>query len=471
MDHLTMDREGAEMQLNIGFVSTRFAGTDGVTLEASKWAEVLEGNDHRCFWFAGELDQDADRSYLMPAAHFQGDPNIWINERVIGRRERKPNVTQAIHDQRAALKAHLHRFIKKFAIDLLVVENALTIPMQVPLGLALTETIAETQIPTICHHHDFFWERVRFTVNAVNDYLRMAFPPNLPNIQHVVINSEAREQLALRTGIASTIVPNVLDFAHPPRIAAEGPLRFRQSIGLQEDDRIILQPTRIVQRKGIEHAIELVKALNDPRCKLVLSHEAGDEGFEYAEWLKEYACEHQVDLRLVNTRISDPLRAVQADSQAPSLWDVYPFADFITYPSLQEGFGNAFLEAIYFRKPMMVNRYAIFVRDIEPLGFDLALMDGYLSKKTVQLVKEILANPERRNAMVDRNYAIARRHYSYTVLRERLSMLLRSLFGDAVDHLGPAPQAQTDEDLMDIAPYQVHYRRFNRVACSRRQAS
>jgi hypothetical protein len=50
-------------------------------------------------------------------------------------------------------------------------------------------------------------------------------------------------------------------------------------------------------------------------------------------------------------------------------------------------------------------------------------------------------------------------------------MLLRSLFGDAVDHLGPAPQAQTDEDLMDIAPYQVHYRRFNRVACSRRQAS
>ncbi len=462
--------EGETLQLNIGFVSTRFAGTDGVTLEASKWAEVLESNHHRCFWFAGELDHPADRSYLMPEAHFQSEANAWINARVIGRRERKPNVTQAIHDQRASLKAHLHRFIKRFDINLLVVENALTIPMQVPLGLALTETIAETQIPTICHHHDFYWERVRFTVNAVNDYLRMAFPPNLPNIQHVVINSEAREQLALRTGIASAIVPNVLDFEHPPHVSSEGPRRFRQSIGLQEDDRIILQPTRIVQRKGIEHAIELVKALNDPRCKLVISHEAGDEGFEYAEWLKEYACEHQVDLRLVNTRISDPLRAAQADSQAPSLWDVYPFADFITYPSLQEGFGNAFLEAIYFRKPMMVNRYAIFVRDIEPLGFDLALMDGYLSKKTVQLVQEILSCPDRRNAMVDRNYAIARRHYSYTVLRERLSTLLRNLYGDAVDHLTAAPQAEADEGILDIAPYQVHYRRFSRQGCKRRAA-
>jgi glycosyltransferase involved in cell wall biosynthesis len=464
------DGGGATMHLNIGFVSTRFSGTDGVTLEASKWAEVLESNHHRCFWFAGELDRDADRSYPMPEAHFQGEANAWINTRVIGCKARKPHVTQAIHDQRAALKAHLHRFIERFSIDLLVVENALTIPMHVPLGLALTETVAETQIPTICHHHDFYWERVRFTVNAVNDYLRMAFPPNLPHIQHAVINSEAREQLALRTGIASTIVPNVLDFEHPPHVATHGPRRFRDSLGLAEDERIILQPTRIVQRKGIEHAIALVKALDDPRCKLVISHEAGDEGLEYAEWLKAYACEHKVDLRLVTTRISDPLRAGRPDHRAPSLWDVYPFADFITYPSLYEGFGNAFLEAIYFRKPMMVNRYATFVRDIEPLGFDLALMDGYLSSKTVQLVQEILTCPDRRHAMVDRNYAIARRHYSYRVLRERLSTLLRSLFGNAVDHLAAPAHDATDEGTLEIAPYQVHHRCFNRQNGKRRKA-
>jgi glycosyltransferase involved in cell wall biosynthesis len=470
-DHWMTDSDPTPMHLNIGFVSTRFAGTDGVTLEASKWSDVLESNHHRCFWFAGELDRAADRCYRMPEAFFQSPANVWINERIVGRKERKPNVTQAIHDQRASLKAHLHRFIKRFDIDLLVVENALTIPMHVPLGLALTETIAETQIPTICHHHDFYWERVRFTVNAVNDYLRMSFPPNLPNIQHAVINSDAREQLALRTGITSTIVPNVIDFEHPPCFSTHGAQHFRQSIGLKDDDRVILQPTRIVQRKGIEHAIELVKALNDPRCKLVISHEAGDEGFEYAEWLKEYACEHKVDLRLVTTRISDPLRVGHQDSRAPSLWDVYPFADFITYPSLHEGFGNAFLEAIYFRKPMMVNRYAIFVRDIEPLGFDLALMDGYLSKRTVQLVQEILSNPDRRNAMVDRNYAIARRHYSYAVLRERLSVLLRNTFGDSVDHLAPAPREAADEGILDIAPYQVRYKRFNRRKCKQHAAS
>ncbi|MBW2336879.1 MAG: glycosyltransferase family 1 protein, partial [Deltaproteobacteria bacterium] len=43
------------MRLNIGFVSTRFAGIDGVSLESSKWARVLEDEGHACFWFAGEL--------------------------------------------------------------------------------------------------------------------------------------------------------------------------------------------------------------------------------------------------------------------------------------------------------------------------------------------------------------------------------------------------------------------------------
>ena len=35
------------MSLNVGFVSTRFSGIDGVSLEAAKWAEVLEDLGHQ----------------------------------------------------------------------------------------------------------------------------------------------------------------------------------------------------------------------------------------------------------------------------------------------------------------------------------------------------------------------------------------------------------------------------------------
>ena len=417
------------MGKNTGFVSTRFAGTDGVTLESSKWAQVIRKSGHSCFWFAGELDRNPQNSFLVPEAFFNHKENKWINEQVVGKKGRSPDVTEAIHSLRSYLKAKLYEFIENFKIDMLIAENALTIPMHVPLGLALTEVIAETRIPTIAHHHDFYWERVRFTVNAVNDYIQMAFPPALPDIEHVVINSAAKEELAHRTGISSTIIPNVLDFENPPFVDEKRTEDFRNSIGLEPDDVMILQPSRVIQRKGIEHAIELVHDLKDPRYKLVISHEAGDEGFEYAEWLIENAQDRGVDLRLFDASLSDPINNVLKNPNQYSLWNIYPHADFITNPSLYEGFGNAFLEAIYFKKPMLVNRYATFVRDIEPKGFDLIVMDGFLTKKTVQKVREILESPEKREKMVNHNYEIATRYYSYSVLRRWLNSLIINFFG------------------------------------------
>jgi len=452
------------MKKNIGFISTRFSGTDGVTLEASKWAAVFEKSGFNCFWFAGELDRENKICSLVPEAHFQHSLNRSINEQIFGRRGRSPATTRLIHGARRQLKPRIHEFINQFQIDIIIAENILTIPMHVPLGLALCEVIAESQIPTIAHHHDFYWERERFSVNAVCDYLRMAFPPKLPNIMHVVINSAAQEQLALRTGISSMVIPNVLDFEHRPLKNAEKTEQFRQSIGLEPDDRMILQPTRIVQRKGIEHAIELVRKLDDPHCKLVVSHEAGDEGYDYAEWLKEHAGEHNVDLRLVRTRIDDPIHHKTRPPKGYTLWDIYPHADFITYPSLYEGFGNAFLEAIYFKKPVLINRYATFIRDIEPLGFDLAVMDGYLSKKTVQMVRELINSARRRRQMVTTNYKIALKHYSYAVLRGRINAIMGSFFGDSTrfleDARGDHPLPPAIHDPISLAF--AHFTQRNR---------
>lgn len=422
------------MGYNIGFISTRFCGADGVTLEAGKWSEVLEKRGNTCYWLAGELDKSRERSCLVPEAHFKDEHNQWINDRVFGHTRRSPAVTERIHASRAFLKARLHAFIDRFDIDILVAENALTIPMQIPLGLALSEAIAETGLPAIAHHHDFFWERSRYNVNAVGDYLQTAFPPQLPHLHHVVINSEAQRQLALRTGMAATVIPNVMDFARPPKVDKAAGQLFRRVLGLAPGDRIILQPTRVIQRKGIEHAVELVRALDDPRLKLVITHEAGDEGYAYAEWIEAHARDNGVDLRLAPVKLADPWADPETGrteaENGYTLWDIYDQADLVTYPSLYEGFGNAFLEAVYLRKPILINRYETFIRDIEPLGFKLATMDGFLSEATVQHVKTMLAAPALCVDMTTHNYQVAADHFSYRVLEERLANLMRSVTGD-----------------------------------------
>ncbi len=417
------------MSKNVGFVSTRFAGQDGVSLESAKWAEVLWEDRHVSFWYSGKSDRAAEISHVVPEAYFGFSENEWINDRVWGHDKRSRFVTERIRDLAEYIKGTLYRFVEKFDIDILIPQNALAIPMNLPLGIALTEFISETRLPSIAHHHDFFWERTRFSVNAVPEYLDMAFPPDLSNVRDVVINQEAQEQLALRKGISSLVIPNVFDFENPPAPPDEYAADVREELGLSPEDIFILQPTRVVPRKGIEQAIKLVSLLKNPNCKLVISHEAGDEGYEYLGMLQQLAREEEVDLRIVADRVGEVRQHDSRGRKVYTLWDLYPHADFVTYPSLYEGFGNALLEAIYFRKPVLINRYSIFVRDIEPKGFNLLTMDGFVTPALAEKVGEILDNETLRKQVVDHNYEVARQFFSYAVVRRNLRALISSLTG------------------------------------------
>ncbi|MEQ8210343.1 MAG: glycosyltransferase family 4 protein [Lacipirellulaceae bacterium] len=424
-----MSNESRAPGQNIGFVGTRFAGTDGVSLEAAKWAQILWDHRHVSHWFAGKLDTDPAISMLREHAWF-GHPDIqWINERIFGRTTRLPEVTRRVYAIAEHLKRGLYDFVGKFDIDIMIVQNALCIPMNLPLGVALTQFIAETGFPTIAHHHDFYWERDRFSVNAIGDFLSMSFPPSLPSIQHVTINSAAQEALSHRRGESSVLVPNVLDFETPPIEDDEYVSHMRDDIGIAPDDIMFLQPTRVVPRKGIEHAISLIAALKNPKCKLVVSHESGDEGDEYLHALSEMAEQQGVTLLWVSDRISEE-REIDAEGRRTyTLADAYDVADFITYPSIYEGFGNALIEAFYYRKPVLVNRYSIFVKDIEPKDFKVITMNGYLTKEVVAKVKRVIDEPEYREQMVQHNYDLGTRFYSYSVLRRKLRALITNHTG------------------------------------------
>ncbi len=414
---------------NIGFVGTRFSGTDGVSLESAKWAQILWDHKNISYWYGGKLDTDPTISMEVPEAYFYDRNNVMINEQVFGVRTRTPRTTKKIYELSEYLKGTLYDFVQKYDIEIMVVENALCIPMHISLGLAITHFIAETGIPTIAHHHDFYWERSRFAVNAVDDILRMAFPPSLPSIQHVTINSFAQNDLSWRTGNSSILVPNVLDFEGDPPQIDEWTADMRSEIGLSPDDVLLLQPTRVIPRKGIEHSISLVAQLKNPKCKLVVSHESGDEGDEYLAALTDLAMHQGVDLRFIHARVGDRREKDAGGQKVFTLADAYAIADFITYPSLYEGFGNALLEAFYFKKPVLVNRYSIFVTDIEPRGFEVIKMDGFLTRDVVDSVRLVLEDAEYRDGIVNHNYELCKAFFSYSVLRRKLRTLVTNVTG------------------------------------------
>jgi len=413
---------------NVGFVSTRIAGTDGVSLETKKWAEVFKKEGFQCFYFGGELDTPTGNSYLVEEAHFRHPAVMDVFENCFDVKVRGRYITQCIHQIKEHLKDHLYKFIEKFSLDILVPENVLAIPMHLPLGIAITEIISEIGIPTIAHHHDFFWERQRFLSNSVWEYLNMSFPPHLGQIKHVVINTSADNQVSLRTGISSTVIPNVMDFENPPPPPDDYTQNVREDLGIEEDELLILQPTRIVQRKGIEHAIELVSRLGK-KAKLVISHAAGDEGMSYPRRVAEYSRRMDVNTCFVSQIINEKRGLTPEGKKIYTLDDIYPYADLITYPSNFEGFGNAFLETIYYQKPIAVNNYSIYTTDIKPKGFKVIEIDGYVTDQTVEHTQRVLEDKDYRESIVNHNYEIAKHYFSYSVLHQKLKTLIVDCLG------------------------------------------
>lgn len=410
--------------MRIGIVSTRLAGVDGVTFEAAKWEAAFERMGHQLRMCSGVVDTLRTTTRLVPPMHFAWPPAARVTAAAFDP-ESDPGAVRDEVDRLANLLVPvLHHWIESERLELLVVENAWAIPMHLPLAVALRRVVEDRRMPAIGHHHDYWWERERFAGCVVPELLTEAFPPDLPNLRHVSINSLAAAELRRRRGLESMVVPNVFDFERPrPRRHPAIRRRMRAELGMDDRGLLVVQPTRVVPRKGIELAIELVGRLGDPDAVLLITSPAGDEGLDYLVELERQAEHAGVRLRYAADRFEPDLEGKPV-GPAHTLHDAYLAADLITYPSLYEGYGNALLEAVFYGRPVVVNRYPVYVADIAPLGMELIEIDGVITDATVAAVRTALASPLRQARIAARNYDIARRRLSYKVLRRRLRRLI-----------------------------------------------
>lgn len=439
--------------LTVGIIATRLEGTDGVSLETHKMAEVLSEAGHRVCYFAGARSALFQPGHTCPEAHFHTARNQWLEEQCFGQQDHLSESAQTVlRDVTRDLHRALCAFVEEFRPDLLITQNSLCIPMQLPLAVAITRLLRSMPwLTAIGHHHDFFWERERFDIRplVVDTLLERSFPPSLPNLQHLVIHRTAQRELWRRLGLRAAIIPNVMDFENDPReqgLEGDG-ASFRAATGIEPERAIILHPTRVVPRKNIELSVQLTARL-DRLCSrpvtLVVSHADGDEGTGYGDRIRGLAEQLDVDLRF------HPAHSEGEGEQlgSPTLADAYAAADLVSYPSMIEGFGNAFLEAMYYRRPLLVNRYPVYETDIAPTGVKcIELEHGQLTEEALRRCLTWIEDPCRWREAVEQNFEIGRAHFSYEVLRQRLLPAL-NLCRQRTQAMEPGPRLEPSLSLV-----------------------
>ncbi len=448
----------------IGIFHYKLGGTDGVSLEIDKWKRVLEEMGHRVHLCAGDLGA-VEGTLIEELYHHRPDVerlnrNTFLElSDFAGGAEYRAEVERLA----SAIERQVRDFVEQKEIDSLIPQNIWSMAINPPAAIALARVMRDLQLPTLAHHHDFYWERagrVALTCGTAIEIADKYLPPRDLLIQHVVINSLAQRELFERKGIEATVVPNVFDFDAPPWQPDDYNRDFRARIGLRENDVLILQATRIVQRKGIELAVDFVKALGSPerraclqrhglydgcpfdddsRIVLVLAGYAEDDPTgRYLNLLRRKVERAGIDVLFIGDLVGGQ-RQIRGGQKIYSLWDTYVCADFVTYPSLWEGWGNQFLEALRARLPLMLFEYPVYRADIRDKGFRVVSLGSEIQgRDDLGLVRveqpiieaaadhgvELLTDARLRQETVEHNFRIGRQHYSLKALRGYLTRLM-----------------------------------------------
>ncbi len=447
----------------IGIFHYQVGRTDGVSLEIDKWKRVLEEMGHTVHLCAGDLGT-VEGTLIEEMYHHRPDAER-LNYNTFGELRDYPN-DAAYRAELLALADVIERkmrdFVAEKGIDFLIPQNVWSVAASPPVAIALARVMCDLQLPALAHNHDFYWEQtdVALTCATAIELADKYLPPRDPLARHVVINSLAQRELAERKGIESTVVPNIFDFDAPPWQPDDYNQDFRARIGLRENDVFILQATRIVQRKGIELAVDFVKALDSPerrarlkarglydsrsfdddsRIVLVLAGYARDDVTGgYVNRLRQKVEQAGIDALFIEEVVGGR-RQTRGGQKIYSLWDTYVFADFVTYPSLWEGWGNQFLEALRARLPLMLFEYPVYQADIKDKGFrvvslgseiqgqdelDLVQVAPQIIEAAADQAVELLTDARLRQETVEHNFQVGRQHYSLEALRGYLELLV-----------------------------------------------
>jgi len=435
----------------------RVGGTDGVSLEIAKRKQILEKYGCEVKLIAGNRSKRAD--YIIKELEWDDGiiPIIKENGFVYFKRKDLDNdeLRKKMHNISRIIEGRLNSIHLKEKFDYALIHNIFSFGGHIAAARAFTKWIKEHKIKTIATHHDIYWERKEFSMprnGYLRKYMHKYMPPKDSNIEHVVINSLAKRELKKRLNIEASVLPDVFDFNQPPWQIDSFNRDFLEQFSIKRNDLIILQATRVIPRKGIEISIDFTKALlqnidqivwkklyngkkldSNSNIVLILAGYAEDEKREYLFKLKNKAFNEHIHAKFISGYVKAN-RSYYQGIKNYSLWDAYVHADLITFPSIWEGWGNQFVEAVFAKKPIVVFEYPVFKFDINKEGYNIiSLGDGPVAEDSDglhkipqedinQAVKKITnwLLDQNLDKKLEQNFQLGKKYHDFSVLEKFL---------------------------------------------------
>jgi glycosyltransferase involved in cell wall biosynthesis len=314
-------------------------------------------------------------------------------------------LVQKLRDQLAPLLQRM---------DCVIAHNLMTMPFNLAATQVLAE-LAESRLNVLAWTHDLAASNQDYSLprNNIVDMIRERHS----NIRYVAVSQARANEFQELTGAkVDAVIPNGLDLATVLGLTAEVEALLTQ---IDNQAILLLYPTRILPRKNLGFAIQILKALNElGHAAYLLITGAANEYNPGAEAHLSGLKKQAADLGMAD-RIIWVNEQFQVDEQ--QLRSLYLAVDGLLFSTRQEGFGLPLLEAAAFRLP-------IFCSDIEPLRSNLSNdVVKFDLRSSPRNIGETIFNALKADTAFASRKRLLMNHSAKSLYRQRIEPLLRSL--------------------------------------------
>jgi len=442
------------------FIHYRIGERDGVSLEIEKRARLFRRLGAGVFYIAGFFGLAQENAYCVKELDIKETFNRFIREDSFYQKLCDENLSVALYyQQEAKIYRKLQKAFEEIKPNLVFVHNLFSHAYNLPATTALAKLLDRYQTPAVVVSHDFWFERRQFLKpkhHYIREILRSIPPNSFYVVKHQIINSLAFKELYQRRKIKAQVISDYFDYHQPATGIDHYNADLKRSLGINETDLVLLHATRITARKAIENAIIFARTLEKRlrnRSPIKINNKIFNRDSKVALLLPNFvevdALAYYKQLRHLGEKIG--LKVIWAGEKFMperqrfngvkkySLWDSYVIADFVSYTSTWEGYGNQFLEAVYFKKLPLIFEYPVFIKDIKKEGYQYVSLGNEVKKrngfhlvpkeriqKAVEQTIEFLQNPPRVAKITNQNFNIAKKLHDQRILAEDLRKLFPS---------------------------------------------
>lgn len=247
--------------------------------------------------------------------------------------------------------------------DVLIAHNITSLNKNLPLTAALYQSYHQSGFPRIIRwHHDLAWSSPRYRNELFDQYPWNLLRKKWPDTTDVVVSQARRQELAQLMGLSAdniSVVPNGVDLFSFFKFN-EQTIHLVRTLNLTKADPLFLLPVRLIPRKNIEFALQIMKAFkgNNPNATLLITGPEDPHDPDNALYRQNLIrMRNEMDLQNTVHFLADVTDEFLPDE---IISDFYRLADALLFPSFDEGFGIPLIEAGFSNIPVFCSDIPVF---------------------------------------------------------------------------------------------------------------